>query len=279
MSSPLRVPQASFAATASYAGSLSQSVLVVGSAALALRARSAFRGRAVVEHAPTGRFAREVLRRQSVYAMLIEPVDQAGTVMDAFVTESRKQFPRTPAIACVPSRRAMSSDALGLVRAGANDILAIDELDLPHTTQLVVNTARLGCLADVIWPSIAPLLDPVLAPCMKLALRLAFRPLDVERIARELGVTRKTLWQRCHGSNAPSPRELLGWCRVLAVAFALEDLGRSVDSIADELEFPSPSAMRNMVQRYLGLTPSQLRAKGASALALKRLTALLPSDH
>jgi len=29
---------------------------------------------------------------------------------------------------------------------------------------------------------------------------------------------------------------------VLAAAFALEDVGRTVDSIADELDFPSPSA-------------------------------------
>jgi AraC-like DNA-binding protein len=275
MSSPLRVTHPSPAATTSYAGSLSQSVLVVGSSALALRARSAFRGRASIDHAPTSRAAREILRRQSLYAMLVEPVDQSALVLDVFVSESRRHFPRTPIIVCVSSRRSMSSEALALVRSGANDLIGIDELELPHTARRVIEAARLGCLGDVIWPSIEPLVDPILAPCMRLALRLAFRPLDVERIARDLGVTRKTLWQRCQNKHALSPRELLGWCRVLAVAFALEDLGRSVDSIAVELEFPSPSAMRNLLQRYVGLTATELRSHGASAFVVAKLLGIL----
>jgi AraC-like DNA-binding protein len=72
-----------------------------------------------------------------------------------------------------------------------------------------------------------------------------------------------------------SARQLIGWGRLLALSMQLEDTVAAVDAIAHELQFSSPSALRNLLQRYAGLTPTELRRLGGSAHLVTRLTTAL----
>jgi AraC-like DNA-binding protein len=275
MSEPVRAVSPSSARTPGHAGSREALVIVIGRAEeVAARLKPAMRGVANVVRVGTLSEARALLSNAAVHALIVEPADAAGLPTAPLVEETRRRHPRTAVLACVAGRRSLSPASLELIRAGAHDVLVSEDLDLRLVLRQVVASARLGCIADAVWPEVEPWLDPLLAPCFRLALKSSMQPFDVDRIAGALGIHRKTLWERCQKRGLPPPRVLLGWCRVIAAAFALDDEGRSVDSIAVELDFPSPSALRNLIQRYLGLTPSELRAHGGSKHAVTRFVSL-----
>lgn len=100
-------------------------------------------------------------------------------------------------------------------------------------------------------------------------------PRSVRQLAASLGLPRKTLDRRLARTIALTARELLGWARLIALAIRLETSTMSADAIATELRFASPSAMRNLLQRYAGLTPTELRQRGGSEYLYGRLRAEL----
>jgi transcriptional regulator GlxA family with amidase domain len=100
-------------------------------------------------------------------------------------------------------------------------------------------------------------------------------PWSVRQLAASLGVPRKTLDRRLAKAITLTARELIGWARLIALAIRLESSTMSADGIAIELRFASPSAMRNLLQRYAGLTPTELRQRGGSEYLYGRLRAEL----
>jgi AraC-like DNA-binding protein len=50
----------------------------------------------------------------------------------------------------------------------------------------------------------------------------------------------------------------------------LEDPGRTVEEVAFELEYPSGNALRNMLRRYTGLRPVDLRSPAGGRRVLER---------
>ena len=233
---------------------------------------------ATVIQCSTIREARSALGQQPVSAILTEAVDCCGVPTSALIQDIRRLFPRTVALGCIARSPTLSPESLALVRAGVHDVLLTDDLDMGFVVRQVIRAARLRCMVDALWPVLEPTLDDVLAPFLRFSLEHAYAPLDVRQVAAALGAHRKTLWERCRCRGVPPPHQLLSWCRVLAAAFTLDEHGRTVDSVADELDFPSPSALRNLIQRYLQLTPSALRARGGSSYAVGCLSARLRSS-
>jgi AraC-like DNA-binding protein len=253
-------------------------VVLLRSESARRRVEAAFGRTACVVGCSTIRQARAALGERLVTAILLEAHDAEGVPTGALVQDVVRLFPRTALLACVPRSGSLSQESLALVRSGVHDVLLAEDLDLAFVVRRVVNASRLRCLADALWPQLAPLLDEVLAPFLRYALEHAATPLDVRAVAAALGAHRKTLWERCRAHGVPGPRELLSWCRLLAAAYSLDDQGRTIDSIAHELDFPSPSALRNLMQRYLRLTPNECRARGGSSYAVRCLAERLQSS-
>lgn len=114
----------------------------------------------------------------------------------------------------------------------------------------------------------------VVAPDMELllhrALRLSSKPCSVEQLSRAAKTPERSLRYYCEQRGFMTPRRLLGWCRVLYVAFLLEDRARTVESIAELLEYPSPTALRNQLHDYTQLTATQLREMGPLSTVARR---------
>jgi hypothetical protein len=71
---------------------------------------------------------------------------------------------------------------------------------------------------------------------------------------------------------------VLTWGRLIVAGHLLEDKHRSADRVAAALEFPSGSAFRNVCQRYLGATPSEIRDRGGSSYVIRSLLAHVQDD-
>jgi AraC-like DNA-binding protein len=87
----------------------------------------------------------------------------------------------------------------------------------------------------------------------------------VEQVARALNIHRKTLVNHCSAEGFPPPGSVIAWCLLLLTAGLLATPGVTVERIAVQLNFPSATALRNMLKRYTGLRPSDLRAENALA--------------
>jgi AraC-like DNA-binding protein len=60
-------------------------------------------------------------------------------------------------------------------------------------------------------------------------------------------------------AHLPPPHKILGWSRLLIAIRLLNEGGYSVERVAQELNFPGGASLRNMLKRYVGKSPGELR--------------------
>jgi transcriptional regulator GlxA family with amidase domain len=99
----------------------------------------------------------------------------------------------------------------------------------------------------------------------------------VADLANALGYHRKTLVNHCTQARVPPPQELMAWCRLTVAAGLLQTTPRTIESVALGLDFPSDTALRNMMKRYTGLRASEVRAAGGMRAVIAAFEAALGS--
>ena len=136
--------------------------------------------------------------------------------------------------------------------------------------------ARIMRLANL---SVAPHAESVL----RHALRLAHEPLSLPRLAESMRMHERTLRKYCYAHALPSPQWIIGWSRSLAIAYYLQEDGRSIQSIASLLGFSTSGLLANHLKRYTGTTASVLRQGNplheVARLAQAALSPPLGSPH
>jgi AraC-like DNA-binding protein len=98
----------------------------------------------------------------------------------------------------------------------------------------------------------------------------AVHPITVEQASKGVRVPRSTLNDQLERANLPPMERLIGWMRLLHAAWKLDGNGCTVDSVANELQFKSGSALRHMVKRYTGRTPSEIWSIGGFTYLLSQ---------
>ena len=88
-------------------------------------------------------------------------------------------------------------------------------------------------------------------------------------LARKAGMTRAHLSVGLRSRGLPSAGHLLTWCKMLHAGRWLGDPGRSAESVSRQLDYSSGAAFRRALRNYLGVTPTELRAKGGLAFVLR----------
>jgi len=207
--------------------------------------------------------AMHAIARGRVQLLACEPQDMAGQRTEGLLTSVSTRYRTIGTIGVVPRARVDGGALVRLVQAGVHSLLMSDErlstLDCRRAMTEACVRAGVGSVAS----SLLALVPRPARLLLEYGLRYSAEAVSVARAAEALQVHRKTLFWWCTQAGLPAPQQLLGWCRLLAVASLLEDSGRRVDHIALDLEFPSGTALRNMLLRYTGLSPSQLRTRDA----------------
>lgn len=90
----------------------------------------------------------------------------------------------------------------------------------------------------------------------RLEQRLA-RPLDLESLARELGVSRRTLSARCRAVCATSPARLLTRLRLERARALLHETGLPVKAVAARCGFANPNHFSTAFRRAFGRPPRE----------------------
>jgi AraC-like DNA-binding protein len=87
---------------------------------------------------------------------------------------------------------------------------------------------------------------------------LASGDIGIERIARELGFSRQTLYRRLKSEGVTFEQLLDGLRRRLAIGF-IQDQGLSVKETAYRLGFSDPAAFSRAFKRWTGRSPGAMR--------------------
>ncbi|HEU4566161.1 MAG TPA: helix-turn-helix domain-containing protein [Gemmatimonadaceae bacterium] len=215
---------------------------------------------------------RAVLARQHVTAVLMELRDRAGALTTSMVALLRRDYPSVPVVVYAALAPTTPHDLLAAAKAGASGIVLKGVDDAGVALRTALTSAADDCVARRIMGELEPALpgrvrrrvQPILEYCV---LHARSAP-TVDGLARALGIDRKTLVNRLRSAGLPPPSAVIGWCRLLLAAHLVEDAGRTVEQVALELDFPSGAALRNMLKRYTGLQPREVRERGGLACAL-----------
>ena len=202
------------------------------------------------------------LRAGGVRSIIVEARDRNGATTVPLVSEVLRDYPGVSVLVYCDLLRTPPTEVVALIRAGAHNFMMHGMDDERNALRLALRAAEQASAADFILGVLGVDAPPIARPLLELYLRGAEGPIPVVEAAKQLGVHRKTLRNRMQVAGLPAPAELRTWCRLFLAARLLDEAGRTVESVAHQLEFPSGSALRNLLKRRTGLTPHALRAAG-----------------
>lgn len=239
--------------------------LVLGCVASSLgqrRITSALRGAADVCWLATFGDLKSALEheRRRVLVVVIDAEDPTGASAEGFAAAMREYFRGIGVVAYV-RLQSPSADLCGLGAAGVHDVLISGHTDEGYPARAIILAAcRLGA-ADLVCGELERILPRGLQP---FAFAIVRNPAKgtIGRIAQHLNVHRQTPNTWCRKERYLRPEELLVWCRMFLASALLELTGRTLDSIAGELDYASSTSLRNQLKKYTGMTATQIRDAG-----------------
>ena len=226
------------------------------------RLRAGLRQRSAVRFVARCREVAPAVAEGPAAAALLELRDADGTPTPPTIRQLRGSFPRMPVIAMAPPGSLSGHELVAAVQAGANGLILQGVEDAGVALLDAIDHADDECTTRVVMAELGPTLPAAARPVVEYALSQARGPVTVDEVADALGMTRRTLARRLARTGLPSPLAVIGWCRLLLAARAMEDGGRTLEQIAHQLDFPGAAALRNMLVRYTALRPREVRENG-----------------
>jgi AraC-like DNA-binding protein len=193
---------------------------------------------------------------------LVAHLADSRTLPTGIVRELAAAHPALPIVGYCHAGYEHSRDILELGVAGAHELLFHGIDDSGVALRGILTSASQACAATQVMRAISSDVPAALLPLFEFCLAYPERATSVQAVAHVLGVHRKTLVNYCAQASLPPPGAILAWCRLLLVGHFLETPGRTVEGIALRVEFASATALRNMLRRYTGLRPQQVRERG-----------------
>jgi transcriptional regulator with XRE-family HTH domain len=191
----------------------------------------------------------------------------------------QKQDSTRPVILSVALTPTGARRVVKAVEAGLRATLVLRGYDdLGKAVRRAVAQLPHGSPEAEILQTTAPVATPAVRPFLTFAAIRAIHPITVREAAGAVGISVRTLERRLADKRLPRPARLLGWCRVLHVAWHLDILARPAKQVAGELRFPSLPALYNLLHDYTGLTPAVLPERGGFPTLLRRFGSALGDE-
>jgi AraC-like DNA-binding protein len=205
----------------------------------------------------------EAMIEQSLTNLIVvDHRDHDGSPTLPTVRRFRYEYPSVPIVMYLPMSVVMSGAVMEYAKAGVSQLVVQGVDDLKAMLRSAMNSALDHMSAVTLSAELEAHIPAPIVPFLRYCLEHARRDISVEDVATAMGVHRKTLVDRMKAAHLPSPRAMIGWCRLLIAARVLDDPGRTVEQVALKLDFPSGAALRNMFKRYTGLRTTEVRENG-----------------
>lgn len=232
-----------------------------------LRARliDALRGRAELLFVDSLDDLIGALRRSADVAdvVIVPPPDIAGPDAEDAVRQIVREHRRTAIVACCQPTEQHSPAIQALTAAGVHDFILTGVNDEGVVLRDLLVRARRQCAAEWLMRELEPLIPADLRSMAEVTLTHPEVVKNIPTLAVALEVHPRTLHNRCARAGFVSPGDLLAWCRLALVAYHLDGPPCTMQALALEVSYPSPTALRNTLKRYTGFTARTLRERGA----------------
>ena len=246
-----------------------------------LRLTNALRGRARVLEVKTCKELLRIVQDGGARSAVVELKDAEGTPTAPTVRRLRESWPLLPVLGYCAGTNPDGAALLAAAQAGLTGLLvaggesADERIAALGEVLEALQQAEDEVTARRAWAAVAAEVPEPARVVVEYCLRHGRRALTVDDLARALGMHRKTLWGRLGRAGLPSPERVINWARLLHAAQRLETTATSLTRVATEYEYGTPGALRNMLSRYAGLTPAQVRQPGGFELVLAKFHAEL----
>ncbi len=235
------------------------------SALLLARLRAAVGKSGGVRHFPDGVAALVPIVQGEVDATVVAVDGANSDVALRTIRQLRAAAPAHAIIAWCELRTSPSRLLLDIAQAGVTELVLRDVDDMQHVLARVLASATQRSTARQIDDRLGELIAAPMRPLFRFGLEHAHESLGVDEVSATFGVTRRTLRNRLVEHRLPRPRVFLTWCRLLVAGALLDERGRSLDSVAGQLDFPSGHGLGMVFRRYLGSGINALRDRQVSA--------------
>ncbi len=174
----------------------------------------------------------------------------------------RTSFPSHPLVAYYNPRGLTPRHLFNVAQSGITELVQVDVDDSRLTFGRILNSASRVTYARTLAELLRNDVPADLQSLLLFSLEHAGRRLDVSELAASLGLSKRTLSWRLAQQGVPSPRIFLTWCRLLVAALLLNESGRTLDAVADQLNFSGGHSLGGLFFRYMGKGIIALRHDG-----------------
>jgi AraC-like DNA-binding protein len=227
------------------------------------RLRAALRGEYDVHFAERGCDLLTLVRseRSDVSAVMLEMRDADGRSTHDIVRQLSVSEQSPPVLAYCRAGAEHAGEIRNFVLAGVSELVFDGIDDAGVALRALLSSAQQIHVGERVANVLLTMLPSILHPFVRYVTAHP-ETQRVADVADALGHNRKTLVNHCTQAVAPPPQELLAWCRLSVVAELLSTSPRTIESIALQLDYPSDTALRNMMKRYTGLRATEVRKRG-----------------
>jgi AraC-like DNA-binding protein len=241
---------------------------LIGDRAARARIEAASHGFAVVRFYDTPDQLAAAVADRAASVVVADWRDSSGATIEPLVRNLHADYPTVPVLIYSRLTPDGAQDILAGGRVGATDtiIASFDDLDVPFKHRIA--SAQTAALADRIVVRVAKLVPESVALMVGFFFRHARSRPTVTAMAVALRAHPQTLARQCARAGLPTPGALCNWARLILATRRLEDhpprSGLDFDRIVTEMGFQSGAAFRELLERHVGLTPTEVQERGGS---------------
>jgi AraC-like DNA-binding protein len=204
----------------------------------------------------------EQIRAGSISATVVFVDHKTIAAAELELRRIRANCPAHPIIAYYHPFGLTPRHLFTVAQSGITELVQYEIDDMRVTFGRILTAALRVTYARTIVELLGDSLKGELRSVVLYALENAGRRMDVVEMAASLGISKRTLAWRLAQLDAPSPRVLISWCRLLVAALLLNDRGRTLDSVAGQLNYTDGHALGATLFRYLDRGIEALRDEG-----------------
>lgn len=210
-----------------------------------------------------------VLRSAPPSAVVVVDPYAGGRAQELFprVHDLLKRYPSLAVVAAFALRKENVADVATLLDWGVSEVVDLDTEATPRALHARLRQAHARPFKRKLEGTLSAYVSAEARNLLLGAAEVATEGGGAPELARVLGITPRTLTERCTRADLPAPRQVQAWMRILLACTLLDDPGRTVYSVAHACGYSTDRSLRRALQTFLGADTTALRREGGFTAA------------
>jgi AraC-like DNA-binding protein len=191
------------------------------------------------------------------------------------VRDLLRRFPSVAVVALLEMRPENTADVAMLLEWGVSEVIALGAEGTRQGVRGRLRQAHARPFKRRLEKALSSYVAGEARMILMAAAEVAVEGGGANELATVLGVSPRTLTQRCLRADLPAPRQVQAWMRILLACVLLDDPGRTVYSVAYACGYSTDRSLRRAITSLLGMDTTTLRRQGAFTVASRAFNDML----